>query len=242
MIYTSTNNSNIKELRKLNEKKKRDELNKFLIEGEHLVREAYKQGILEEIIVLENTNLDIDIKTSYATKEVIKSLSSVQTPQNVIGVCKKMEKNELGNKIIMLDDIQDPGNLGAIIRSAVAFNIDTIIISNNSVDIYNPKVIRSTQGMMFNLNIIRTDLKEMVKKLKELDYHILSTNVTGGKNIKELEKRKKICIIMGNEGNGVSDELLNMSDEYIYIKMNEKCESLNVAVATSIILYELGSE
>jgi len=142
----------------------------------------------------------------------------------------------------MLDDIQDPGNLGAIIRSAVAFNIDTIILSNNTVDLYNSKVIRSTQGMMFKLNIIRTDLKEMIKELKEKNYHILATNVTNGKNIKELEKTEKLCIIMGNEGNGVSQELLNMSDEYIYIKMNEECESLNVAVATSIILYELGSE
>lgn len=242
MVYTSTNNTKIKDLKKLHEKKYRDKNNLFLVEGMHLVKEAYSSNILKEVILLEGETIDIDVPLSFASKEVIKYLSSVDTPQKVIGICTKKENSNLGDKVIALDDIQDPGNLGAIIRSAVAFNIDTIILSNNSVDLYNPKVIRASQGMLFKLNIIRGDLKQFIVNLKDENYKILATSVINGKNIKTIEKNKKLCIIMGNEGNGVSDEILSLSDEFIYIKMNEACESLNVAVATSIILYELGSE
>lgn len=242
MVYTSTNNTKIKDLKKLHEKKYRDKNNLFLVEGMHLVKEAYSSNILKEVILLEGETIDIDVPLSFASKEVIKYLSSVDTPQKVIGICTKKENSDLGDKVIALDDIQDPGNLGAIIRSAVAFNTDTIILSNNSVDLYNPKVIRASQGMLFKLNIIRGDLKQIIMNLKAENYKILATSVINGKNVKSIEKNKKLCIIMGNEGNGVSDEILNLSDEFIYIKMNEACESLNVAVATSIILYELGSE
>lgn len=242
MLYTSINNPKIKDLRKLNTKKYRDQENLFLVEGYHLVKEAYNKGVVKEIIALEGEKIDLGTNISYATKEVLKSLSTLETPQNVIAVCKKNETNEIGNKVLALDNIQDPGNLGTIIRSAVAFNIDTILLNNESVDLYNSKVIRASQGMMFHVNIIRTNLKEKIKELKENNYQILATNVTNGKNIKELEKKEKICIIMGNEGNGVADDILNLSDEFVYIKMNSNCESLNVGVATSIILYELGSE
>lgn len=242
MIYTSVNNQKIKELKKLQTKKYRDQTRLFIVEGDHLVKEAYNAGILKEIIILEGLKLNLDVNISYASKEVIKYLSSVDTPQNIIGICEKKDFTEITDKIIALDNIQDPGNLGAIIRSALAFNINTILLSSNTVDLYNPKVIRASQGMMFKLNIIRVDLEEKIRELKQNGYQILTTNVNGGKDIKTLEKQKKICIIMGNEGNGVSEPLQKLSDEYIYIKMNEKCESLNVAVATSIILYELGSE
>ena len=141
----------------------------------------------------------------------------------------------------MLDEIQDPGNLGTIIRSSVAFNIDTIILSKTCVDLYNSKVIRSTQGMLFHINIIISDLKEIVMNLKKENYQILSTKVDGGKNIKEFKTSDKLAIIMGNEGNGVSAEIMNLSDNFVYIDMNKNCESLNVAVATSIILYELNN-
>ena len=242
MMYESINNTKIKNLKKLSQKKYRDKENLFLVEGEHLVNEANKVGILKEIILLSGKTTNIDCKTSYATKEVINYLSEVETPQNIIGICDKKNNVQIGSKVLVLDDIQDPGNLGTIIRSAVAFNFDTILLSNNSVDLYNSKVIRASQGMLFKINIIRTDIKEEIKKLKENNYQILATKVTDGKNIKLLEKNKKICIIMGNEGNGVSDEVLKLADDFIYIKMNGNCESLNVAVATSILLYELGSD
>lgn len=241
MNYTSVNNPKIKELKKLKEKKYRDQTNLFLVEGYHLVNEAYNSKILKEVIILENTDISLDIPVSYATKEVLATLSDTKTPQNIIGVCSKLEKKEQGNKIIILDDIQDPGNLGTIIRSAVAFNFDTIILSKNSVDLYNPKVIRSSQGMIFKINIMREELNSFVNNIKD-EYQILTTDVNEGKNIKTIEKRKKICIIMGNEGNGVSDELTNLAHEKIYIPISSNCESLNVGVATSILLYELGSD
>ncbi len=240
MHIESTSNQRIKETNKLKQKKYRDESGLFLIEGYHLVEEAYKAGILKEVFTTSNINLDVPI--TYVTEEIIKYLSDVETPQNIIGVCRKLDNNTIGDKVVVLDDIQDPGNLGTIIRSAVAFNFDTIILSENSVDVYNPKVVRASQGMLFKLNIIRKNIKEIINDLKENNYQILATKVTDGKDVKSLEKNKKICIIMGNEGKGVSDDVLNLADDFIYIKMNDECESLNVAIATSILLYELGSE
>jgi TrmH family RNA methyltransferase len=239
MIYTSTDNKKIKELKKLNIKKYRDQSNSFLVEGEHLVLEAYKKGLLEELFLEENTKLDLDVKTSYLSRNVIKFISELDNPSNIIGLCKKVEEKEIGNKVLVLDDIQDPGNFGTIIRSAVAFNIDTIVVSNNTVDLYNSKVIRASQGMLFNINIIRRDLNVFVPELKKEGYQIYATKVNGGKSLKTIEKMEKFAIIMGNEGAGVSDNLMNLADEYLYIDMNSNCESLNVAVATSIILYEL---
>ncbi len=239
MIYTSTDNKKIKELKKLNIKKYRDQSNSFLVEGEHLVLEAYKKGLLEELFLEENTKLDLDVKTSYLSRNVIKFISELDNPSNIIGLCKKVEEKEIGNKVLVLDDIQDPGNFGTIIRSAVAFNIDTIVVSNNTVDLYNSKVIRASQGMLFNINIIRRDLNVFVPELKKEGYQIYATKVNGGKSLKTIEKMEKFAIIMGNEGAGVNDNLMNLADEYLYIDMNSNCESLNVAVATSIILYEL---
>lgn len=239
MIYTSTDNKKIKELKKLNIKKYRDQSNSFLVEGEHLVLEAYKKGLLEELFLEENTKLDLDVKTSYLSRNVIKFISELDNPSNIIGLCKKVEEKEIGNKVLVLDDIQDPGNFGTIIRSAVAFNIDTIVVSNNTVDLYNSKVIRASQGMLFNINIIRRDLNVFVPELKKEGYQIYATKVNGGKSLKTIEKMEKFAIIMGNEGAGVSDNLMNLANEYLYIDMNSNCESLNVAVATSIILYEL---
>lgn len=239
MIYTSTDNKKIKELKKLNIKKYRDQSNSFLVEGEHLVLEAYKKGLLEELFLEENTKLDLDVKTSYLSRNVIKFISELDNPSNIIGLCKKVEEKEIGNKVLVLDDIQDPGNFGTIIRSAVAFNIDTIVVSNNTVDLYNSKVIRASQGMLFNINIIRRDLNVFVPELKNNGYQIYATKVNGGKSLKTIEKMKKFAIIMGNEGAGVSDNLMSLANEYLYIDMNSNCESLNVAVATSIILYEL---
>ena len=238
MIYTSTDNKNIKNLKKLNIKKYRDQNDCFLIEGEHLVLEAYKKGLLKTLIVREQSQFKLDIDTMYVSETVLKYLSELETP-TVIGVCKKIMEHEIGNKVLVLDDIQDPGNLGTIIRSAVAFNIDTIVLSNDTVDLYNPKVVRASQGMLFHVNIIKKDLLSFIEEIKKKDYKIYATYVNGGKNLKTVEINKKFAIIMGNEGAGVSKDLLALADEYLYIEMNPLCESLNVGVATSIILYEL---
>lgn len=238
MVYTSTDNKIIKNLKKLNIKKYRDQDDCFLIEGEHLVLEAYKKGLLKKIIVKEESEFKLDIDTIYVSCNVLKYLSELETP-TVIGVCEKIKECEIGNRILVLDDIQDPGNLGTIIRSAVAFNIDTVVLGNNTVDLYNSKVVRASQGMLFNVNIIKRDLYDFIEKIKKEDYKIYATYVNGGKSLKNIEINKKFAIIMGNEGAGVSKDLLELADEYLYIEMNSLCESLNVGVATSIILYEL---
>ena len=151
----------------------------------------------------------------------------------------KNEVFKINNKILMLDGVQDPGNLGTIIRSSVAFNVDTIIVSNDTVDMYNSKVLRATQGMIFNINIIERNIEDTIVNLKKNGYIVYGTKVNGGKSLKSVEKSKKFAIIMGNEGKGVSSSILDLCSDYIYIDMNSNCESLNVGVATSIILYEL---
>lgn len=239
MLYTSTNNEYIKNLKKLETKKQRDLTNTFLVEGEHLVEEAIKHNYLKTLILLEGTNYKFDGEKIFVSEKVMKYLSSLVSTPKMIGVVNKLTKKELGNKIVVLDAIQDPGNLGTIIRSAVAFNIDTIVLSEDSVDLYNEKVIRATQGLLFNLNIITKDISLLIDELKELDYQILGTKVNGGKSLKNVENREKFAIIVGNEGQGVKEEILNKCDEYIYIKTNPNCESLNVSVALSIIIYEL---
>lgn len=240
MLYTSVDNSKIKDIRKLNQKKYRDKKNMFLIEGEHIVLEAYKTGNLKELILEQDTLFPLDIDTMYVTNNIINCISSLETPGNIMGICEKLGEKELGNRILILDEIQDPGNLGTIIRSAVAFNFDTIILGNNTVDLYNPKVIRASQGMLFHINIINRDLLTFIPELKDLEYKIYGTKVTHGENIKSINKEEKFAVIMGNEGNGISEEVLELCDSFVYIEMNSVCESLNVGVATSIILYELG--
>ena len=238
MLYSSINNPKIKELAKLKQKNYRDKQGLFLVEGAHLVKEAYESGFLEELLILEDKEFSLDTKTSYITKNVLKYLSDVETPVGIIGVCKLKNTTITGNKLLILDSVQDPGNLGTIIRSSAAFNIDTIIINDKCADPYSDKVIRSSQGMIFKTNIVKKDLYDYLKEIKG-KIPIFGTKVTGGKNIKNIEKFQTFAIIMGNEGKGVDEKLLNLCDEYLYIPMNSKCESLNVGVATSIILYEL---
>ena len=239
MIITSLNNPTIKVISKLKNKKYRDLTNTYLVEGDHLVEEAYKNNLLIKIILLEDTICNYDIEKIYVTKEVMKKLTELDTPNKIIGIVKKNTPLPIGNKILILDNIQDPGNLGTIIRSSVAFDIDTIVLSPNTVDIYNPKVIRSTQGMIFYTNIITLELKEFINEIKTKNYTIFGTNVRNGKNIKEITLPEKFALVLGNEGQGVSKEIESLCDDNIYIKMSSKCESLNVSVATSILLYEV---
>ena len=239
MIIKSTDNKKIKMIKKLNNKKYRDEYKKFIIEGIHLVKEAYISGNLDEVFILDGNDYKLDIPKTYITSDVLKHISNLNTPYDIIGICNYTKEKEIGDKVLILDDIQDPGNLGTIIRSSVAFNVDTIILSNHTVDLYNDKVLRAAQGENFHINIIRCDLQEKIKYLKNNNYKIYGTNVVNGIDVKNIKNTKKYAIIMGNEGNGVSDKILSMCDENIYININKKCESLNVAVATSIILYEL---
>ncbi|MBR4671884.1 MAG: RNA methyltransferase [Bacilli bacterium] len=241
MLITSLDNDRIKNYIKLKDRKYRKKTKTFIVEGMHLVLEACKKDIVVELIVEKDVVLPINLPTVYVTNEIINKISEMESPSNVMALCRMEDNDIVGNKILMLDEIQDPGNLGTIIRSAVAFNVDTIVLSPNTVDIYNPKVIRATQGMMFHINIVIKDLIEVINELKKEEIPIYGTKVDYGKDVRDLKDkdRKKYCLIMGNEGNGVSEEVLDLCDAYFYIDMNEKVESLNVGVATSILLYEL---
>ena len=241
-VIKSLDNKRIKNLAKLLIKKYRDEEDIFLVSGNHLVLEAYKNKYLEEVICTEDANIALDVKTTYVTYEVLKKLSNNKNPQKVIGICKKLKEKELGNRLLILDDIQDPGNLGTIIRSSVAFHVDTIVLSNNTVDLYNEKVLQASEGMIFEINIIKRDIKEFINNIKNKEYKVYGTNVNGGKVVSKNNLESKYAIVVGNEGRGVSEEVLSLCDEYFYIPMSKSCESLNVGVATSIILYELDRE
>ncbi len=242
MVVTSLENEKVKKFKKLQKKKYRDQYGEFIIEGEHLIYEAFKKGLLIELILEEGVSLSLPVPYTYYTKEVMSKISTMDTPSSIMGLCRKRDDDDfLGDRILILDEIQDPGNLGTIIRSAVAFNVDTIVLSENTVDLYNPKVLRATQGMLFHINIINRMSNDIIPILKNMNIPIYGTNVHGGIEVKNLssDEKKKIAIVMGNEGNGVRKNVLDMCDKYLYINMNEDVESLNVAVATSIILYEL---
>jgi RNA methyltransferase, TrmH family len=239
MIYTSLENEKIKEIKKLHQAKYRNMTNTFLIEGEHLVEEAYKYNLIKELIVEESSDFNLDVDKIIVSNNVIKYLSELTSPPKVMAVCRKQEPKPVGKKILMLDQVQDPGNLGTIIRSAIAFNIDTLILSDDTVDLYNSKVVRASQGMLFHINIISANLISMIEYLKKNDYQIIGTRLEKAIDIKKIEKDKKFVIIVGNEGNGIKKEILDLCDKHVFIKTNNKCESLNVGVAASIVLYEL---
>ncbi len=240
MLITSIDNPKVKEYIKLQQKKYRDRSSKFIVEGMHLVLEAYKKGIVEEIILEQDEVVPLDVPIVYTTEEVIHKISTLDHPVSILALCKKIpEKDELGSRVLLLDDIQDPGNLGTIIRSAVAFDIDTIVLSSKTVDLYNPKVVRATQGMLFHINIVRRDLEDVILQLKEAEIPIYGTKVEYGADVREIRDNDTYALIVGNEGSGVRDEISNLCDQNLLIEMNHNVESLNVGVATSILLYEL---
>lgn len=241
MTITSVNNERIKELVKLKEKKYRDKMGLFFIEGLDIIEEAYKNGLLKELYILDGYDSPYkDIPYTNVSYEVMKKISDMESVSEYYGVCKKIQDKDFGKKIIILDGIQDPGNLGTIIRSAVAFNIDTVVLSRECVDLYNSKVLRSTKGMIFNKNVIVRDIVPFIDSLDK--YTIYGTSVTNGEDIRSIELPEYIALIIGNEGKGISQEVYDRCNKFIYIKMNDKCESLNAGVAASIIMYEVNNK
>ena len=234
-MINSLNNFRVLQWNKLKVKANRDKQNLFIVEGYHLVQEAYKTGCLKEVISTEKQN-GFDVPLYQVTYEVMEKISSLATPTKIIGICQKPQTRDYKDSILLVDQVHNPGNLGTIIRSAVAFNVDTVVV-NNSVDVYNQKLIQSTQGMIFHINIIKSPINEFIMGLK--DYQIIGTDVKEGVDLRTVKAQKKRAVLIGNEGDGVSDELLNLCDIKVNIKMNKKCESLNVGVAASIMLFGL---
>lgn len=235
----SSNNEYIKELAKLKIKKNRDLEKKFLVEGYHLIEMA--EDYIETILISDIKDLNIIKNKKYilVTKEIINKLSQTQTPQGIIGVVRKKEEFIDDGNILVLDNVQDPSNVGTLIRSALSFNIQNIILSNDCVDIYNDKVIRGSQGSIFKINHIYCDLCEKINELKKKNYKIYGTSLKKAICIDEVKFENHFALILGNEGQGVSDDILQQTDCNLYIPISPQIDSLNVAVAGSILMYEL---
>ncbi len=238
MLITSKDNKKIKEVRKLLNSKYSRELGLFVIEGENLIEEAIKNNLLVSLYVLENYECKYNFEFDYVTLDVMKSISDLKSTPRLIGVCKFDNNKTIGNKIVILDNVQDPGNAGTIIRNSVAFGIDTIIFSEGSVNPYNEKVLRSTGGMIFNTNIIISDLS-IIDEIKNKGIIVIGTSLHTNNSLESLEHLDKYAVIFGNEGNGVREEILNNCDKLVKINMDSKCESLNVGVSSGIVLYHL---
>lgn len=240
MNITSLNNDRVKYYAKLlNSKKEREKEKFFVVEGDHLVEEAIKENVVKELLISDmNYDHYLNVDKIYVTQEIMKKICDTVTPQGIIALCSQKKMSDLTtlNRLLLLDDIQDPGNLGTIIRTADAFNFDGIVMSENTVDLYNPKVIRSTQGAIFRVKIIKTDLLQYVNKLIFKGVLVYGTSLNGV-NLSEILPRENMAFIMGNEGNGVSKELLDLVNDNVFIEMNGNSESLNVAIASSIIMY-----
>ena len=252
-VITSKDNEMIKEIKKLKEKKYRDQMGEFIIEGIKLVKEAIEEKAkIKKIVVCEDCINDgtIDQNLMYeiarfdcigVNEKVFKSLTDVTSPQGILAVIEKNQNEQISYNediIVVLDGIQDPGNLGTILRTVDSINLKQIILSENTADPYNPKVVRSTMGAIFRVNIIESkNILETLKEIKKNKFKIMATSLDTEDSIYSVDYKKKV-IIIGNEANGVSKKVLDLADEKIKIPMLGKTESLNAAVATGIVLYE----
>lgn len=241
MQITSLTNNKVKQWYKYQQKKYRNQDQKFLIEGYHLIEEAHKANLIEAIIIKEGINNPYPniYEEFIVTKPIMDKLSMHKSSENIMAICH-MNKQELDlnhNKIIILDDLQDPGNIGTIIRTAYSFGFITIIMSSNGTDLYNDKLIRSTQGAMFHLNIIQTDLIPIINILKNNGFTIYGTSLKNANPLSSIKPKYPLALVFGNEGNGISSTILEACDQNIIIEMNN-FESINVAVAAGICLYQ----
>lgn len=235
-MITSASNNTIKALIKLKQKKYRDETGYYLVEGEHLVEEAMKAKQVECLISTKDITSDLPIIV--VSNEVMSKLSFTKSPQSIMAKCKIKKENKLidGKRYLILDDLQDPGNIGTLIRTALAFSIDQVILSNNCVDLYNDKLLRSMQGANFHISCIYDDLKTVISTLKKNNVKIIGSALENGQDIKQIKISEKMAFIVGNEGNGMNKDILQECDYVGYIPINT-IESLNVAIAGSIMMY-----
>ena len=253
-VISSKDNENIKHIKKLKDKKERDKSREYIIEGIKLLEEAIKEKAdIKQIVICDdcekNDNMPKDLMYEiakydciYVTKNLFKSISEVKTPQGVLAVIRKANKdNEIKydeDIIVALDDVQDPGNLGTILRTVDSLGLTQILVSSKTADAYNPKVIRSTMGAIFRVKIIECeDLEKTLKEVKKNKFKIVVSSLQAKTSIYDINYNKKV-IVIGNEANGVEEKIQNLADEKIKIPMLGKTESLNASVATGIILYE----
>ena len=222
-IIKSSDNKKFKSLKKLLTKKEREKTKTFLIEGKNIIEEAKKHNKILTYITDDINKVEHNI--FYVDKKLKESLSSLKNSNEDLALVKYLDNKEVStDTILLVDNVRDPSNLGTILRTCLAFGIKDVVLSLNTVDLYNPKVFRASEGAIFCFFIS-----------KNKDYKVLSTSLKAN-DLKALKINKKM-IVIGNEGKGVSEEILEISDDYLKIPI-KNIDSLNVAIATSIILYE----
>lgn len=245
-MITSIQNIHVKRWKKLQKKKERWNRLQFLVEGFHLIEEASKSNwSIHEIIVQK----DVTYPNWYkkypiytCTANVINHLSDTETPQGIMAVINmKKEIQVFGNYYLLLDALQDPGNVGTIIRTADAAGFSAVIIGKGTVDIFNPKTIRASQGSLFHIPVIQKDLCTQIKQLKNQGVTILSAALTNAIPYTEILQKEKVAIVIGNEGAGIQKEILEISDQIVKIPIYGKAESLNASIAAGILMYYIRS-
>lgn len=243
----SEKNPQVKQWKKLLSRKERDRSGTFLVEGIHLVEEAVS-GNMEVLGIIMNESFELPHSLDYGsipvttvTDAITKELTDTETPQGIFAVCKQSEPREVNGKtFLMIDSVQDPGNLGTMIRTADASGVDAVIVGDGSVDIYNPKVLRSAQGSHFHLPVIRGSLSDWIDKLKTAGIPVFGTALESASVYHEASSAlDRFALIVGNEGSGINKEILAITDQNLYVPIYGKSESLNVAVAAGILLYYL---
>ncbi|MBE4704362.1 TrmH family RNA methyltransferase [Spiroplasma platyhelix] len=246
---SSLSNPIIQYLRTLAKSKNRYQNQQFLVEGKYLVEEALKHRAVATIFLDESETgsyqflLDQKVEIFLVTKAIIKKISQTVTPQPVVALCN-FQKYQVKNKdnIIVLDNIQDPSNLGAILRSCCAFGVEKIFLSENSVDFYNHKVVSASKGAIFNIAFEYCDLITLMTKLKAEDYYFYGTFLHEAKQptkLNQIKFHKKNGFLFGNEGQGISSELRILVDENFIIETTNKVESLNLATSVALTIYSL---
>ena len=253
-IITSKDNELVKNIKKLKEKKYRDENNQFIVEGIKLVAEAIEeQADINCIVVCEDCINDglIDkkllyeiakFKCIYVTEKIFSTLTDVTSPQGILAVINRKDNNikiDYNQEfIVVLDGIQDPGNLGTILRTVDAAGLNQIVLSKETADSFNPKVVRSTMGGIFRVNIIKSDdLVETLKELQNNGFEVVVTSLDTDNSVYDINYNKK-AIVIGNEAKGVSKPVQDVADKKVKIPMLGKTESLNASVAAGIMIYE----
>ena len=244
-MITSKENEIVKHIKSLNQKKFRDEYGEFFIEGIKMVSEAIQEKAPIKLIVICEDLLQkevntADIKVEYVDKKVFESITDTVSPQGILAVISKNNSEVLNEKIVFaLDDVQDPGNVGTIIRTLDCAGISNLIVSQGTSDVYNPKVVRSTMGAILRVNIEQSnDLMKTLKERQNDGYKIIVTSLDGDSFYTDLQFDSKSIVVIGNESKGVKEEIQKIADIKTKIPMIGKTESLNASVAASIIAYE----
>ncbi len=240
-MIDSVSNKEVVFLSKLRETKNIKENKMFIVETPHLVEEAYKAGLLLKVITNDESLNIYNVPTILMSNRCLEKISTLKSTPNIMGLVSLKENKEIrGNKIVILDNVQDPGNVGTIIRSALAFNVDTVVLSNDSVNYFNEKLVRSTEGNIFKINVVTMDTLEAIRKIKEMNIDVYYADMYGKEEVSEV-KTTSYALVMGSEGKGISEKVKEECTKSIRIDMNSSCESLNVAVASSIIMHSLRS-